>query len=75
VVAGEVTEGARKTTGVTPPRAKKYHPFLFPIRPDGNVGRYKKGNIRPIPPVQRFFRPGLLDFGTLALGGQLLISA
>lgn len=45
------------------------------LRLAGNVSRGKKGNIRPIPPVQRFFRPGLLDFGTLALGGQLLISA
>jgi len=31
-VAGGVTEGARRATGVTPPRVKKYHPFLFSIR-------------------------------------------
>jgi len=29
---GEVTEGARRATGVTSPRAEKYHPFLFSIR-------------------------------------------
>jgi len=25
-------EGARRATGITPPRGEKYHPFLFPVR-------------------------------------------